>query len=191
MQDETHKLQEDARRFWNKAVGYLKTVPGKVDDTVRRTAESSVLRMEIVGQRRELSQAHEELGRRVHDLVKLQGAVTAEEISLAVEKVSVIESRIAEKEHRIAELDLEAAAPQGPRPTRVKPSGSPPAKKAAKKKSVSRPKTTASRPKTAAKAAKKRPAAKKTISKKAPARKTAPNKAASKKRTVARKSPKP
>ena len=77
MQDETRKLQEEARRFWDKAVGYLKTVPHKVDETVRKTAESSVLRVEIIGQRRELDQGLKELGRRVHDLVKLQGAVTA------------------------------------------------------------------------------------------------------------------
>ena len=58
MTDETRKLQEEARRVWDKAVGYLKTVPGKVDETVRRTAETSVLRMEIVGQRRDLEQAN-------------------------------------------------------------------------------------------------------------------------------------
>ena len=117
MTDETRKLQEEARKFWDKAVGYLKTVPGKVDVTVRKTAESSVLRMEIVGQRRELDQALKELGRRVHDLVKLQGQVTADEIRLAVEKVTVIEARIAEKERRIAELDEAAHAEEGARAT--------------------------------------------------------------------------
>lgn len=146
MTDDTRKLQEEARRVWDKAVGYLKTVPGKVDETVRRTAETSVLRMEIVGQRRDLEQALRELGRRVYDLVKLQGEVSADEIRLAVERVTVHEDRIAEKERRIADLEAGAEPSVSPEPAEraaaADPASEPPAPEAPRPEAAARKRST-------------------------------------------------